>query len=290
LWQLSDGYLQVGDFDKAFAGYKEIAETHAEHGLITRQVSALSKESYEKARHGDLEEAIQIRRTCIEIILTTDLVYQHAWNYWEMGELLRVRGDDKAASEWYERAYQIFDQEQDSIGRSYYFRGMGDIAVAKKNYESARDYFSTSAEFAKSIHHTWMICYALSKLAHAQVELGDRQAAKKNFHAAFQHGMKTLDKGIMLLAVVEYAEFCIKLGNHERAVELCSLVNDHFASWHETRNHAALLLDVLQKQMPAGKYAKSRNRGCKLDLWTCVEDSMSELGTKTAASVPNKKR
>jgi hypothetical protein len=93
----------------------------------------------------------------------------------------------------------------------------------------------------------------------------------------------------MLLAVGEYAEFCIKLGNYERAVELCSLVNDHFASWHETRNHAAMLLDVLQKQMPTGKYAKSRNRGCKLDLWTCVEDSTSELEAKTTPVHKKKK-
>ena len=289
LWQLSDAYLQVGDFPKAFAGYREIAEIYRERVLPITQVSALSKESYEKARHGDIEEALQIRRTCLEIILKTGLTYQFAWNYWEMGELLRLMGDGEAAVEWYTRAYQIFDQAQDSIGRSYYFRGMGDLALGKKNYESARDHFSTSADLAKSIHHTWMICYALSKLARVQVELQDFKSAKKNYRDALQHGMKTLDQGIMLVAILEYAEFCSKLGRKERAVELCSLVKEHFASWHETRNHASRLLDSLRKQMPVGKFAQFKKIGSNLDLWACAKSSANELGAKTSASFANEK-
>ena len=289
LWQLSDAYLQVGDFPKAFAGYREIANIYSERGLRNQQVSALSKESYEKARHGDLEEALQIRRTCLDIILEIGPVYQFAWNYWEMGELLRLKGDSEAAAEWYARAYQIFDQAQDSIGRSYYFRGMGDIAFGKKNYESARDYFSTSADLAKSIHHTWMICYSLSKLARAQMELQDFKAAKKNYHDALQYGMKTLDQGILTVAIADYAVFCSKLGRNERAVELCSLVNEHFASWHETRKHASQLLESLRKQMAAGKYAQSSKKGRSLDLWTCAKSSVNELGAKTSTSFTNEK-
>jgi tetratricopeptide (TPR) repeat protein len=290
LWQLCDACLQIGDFQKAFDGYREIAATFGEHGLRLMQISALSKESYEKARHGDIEEALQIRRTCLEMILETGVTYQFAWNYWELGDLLRIRGDSGAASEWYTRAYQIFDREQEHVGRSYYFRGMGDIALEKKNYESARDHFSTSADLAKSANHTWMICYTLSKLARAQAELQEIKSAKKNFRDAFQYGLKTLDQGIILVAVVEYAEFCSKLGKNERAVELCSLVKDHFASWHETRKHASMLLDSLRRRMPAGKYAQSIKKGHALDLWACVKSAVTELGAKTLTSFPTEKR
>jgi predicted ATPase/DNA-binding SARP family transcriptional activator len=290
LWQLSDAYLQVGDFPKAFEGYQEIADINREHGLRIRQLSALSKESYEKARHGDIEDALQIRSTCLNTIQETGLTYHLAWNYWEMGELLRLKGDAEAAAEWYARAYPIFDGEPNNLGRSYYFRGMGDIALGKKQYESARAHFATSVDLAKSVKHTWMVCYSLSKLARAQVELQDVKSAKKNFRDAFQSGIKTLDQGIMLAALVEYAEFCSRLGRKERAVELCSLVNDHFASWHETRKHASMLMDSLQKQMPVGKYARSRNKGRTLDLWTCMKSSIDELGAKTSISVPGDKK
>jgi len=271
LWQLSDACLQIGEFQKAFAGYREIADTFREHGLRLVQISALSKESYEKARHGDIEEALQIRRTCLEMILETGVTYQFAWNYWEMGDLLRVKGDSEAASEWYERAYQIFDREQDHVGRSYYFRGMGDIALGMKNYESARDHFSTSVDLAKSVNHTWMVCYTLSKLARAQGELKDVKSAKKNFREAFQYGMKTLDKGIMLVSLAEYAEFCSKQGRNVRAVELCSLVNSHFASWHETKKQASTLLASLKKSLPRERFSEAKKYGPSLDLWKTVE-------------------
>jgi tetratricopeptide (TPR) repeat protein len=270
LWQLSDACLQVGDFPKAFDGYREIADTYRKHGLRTQQVSALSKESYEKARYGNIEEALQIRRTCLDIILETGPTYQIAWNYWEMGELLRLMGDGEAASEWYARAYQIFDREQDNIGRSYFFRGMGDIALGKKDYEAARDRFSTCVGLAKSANHTWMICYSLSKLARAQVELHDVRSAQRNLRSALQYGMKTLDKGILLVAVVEYAEFCSELGRQVTAVELCSLVQNHFASWHETRKQAAILLDSIKKSLSREQFNQAKKHGRSLDVWETV--------------------
>jgi tetratricopeptide (TPR) repeat protein len=291
LWMLSDARLQIGDFQKAFDGYRDIADTFREHGLQLVQISALSKESFEKARHGDIEEALQIRRTCLEMILKTGVTYQFAWNYWEMGELLRVMGDAEAASAWYERALQIFDKEGDHVGRSYYFRGMGDLALEEKNYESARQHFSTSADLAKSVNHTWMICYSLSKLARAQGELQDNKSAKKNFRDAFQYGMKTLDQGIMLVALVEYAEFCSKRGRYERAVELCSLVQNHFVSWNETKKKASILLDSIKKSLPRKHFNEAQKHGRSLDLWKTVEGLIKEnitAGTKTSKSLQPK--
>lgn len=290
LWQICGVYMQIGDFGKAFEGFHKIAAIFRAHGLRLEEVSTLSKESFEKVRYGDIEEALQLRRTCLDMILEIGLTYQIAWNYWEMGEVLRVKGDITAAAEWYERSYQIFDREQDNIGRSYYFRGMGDIALGEKKYEVARAHFSTSLDPAKSANHTWLIAYLLSKLARAQMELGDVKSATRNLRSAFQHGLKALDKGVLLVTVVEYAELCNRMGKYNTAVELCSLANDHFASWHETRKQAATLLDSLQKQMPAGKYAQYRKKGCALDLWTCVKSSINELGTKTSTGVPSKRQ
>jgi hypothetical protein len=193
-------------------------------------------------------------------------------------------GNAGAAAEWYERAHPIFDREQDPLGRSYYFRGLGDLALEKKDYEAGCHHFSASVDLARSVNHTWMICYALSKLARAQVEAGDSRSARRNLRSALQAGLKTLDKGIALVAVLEYAEYCSKLENHVRAVELGSLVQGHFASWHETRKHAALLLDSLKRQLPAGKFSQARKKGGSLDLWACVKGSIDELGTRTAMS------
>jgi len=130
-----------------------------------------------------------------------------------------------------------------------------------------------------------MVCYSLSKLARAQVELQDVKSSKKNFRAAFQYGMKTLDQGIMLVAVMEYAEFCSKLGRTERAVELCSLVQNHFASWHETKKQASILLDSIKKSLPRKHFNEAQKHGRSLDVWKTVESLVKRAVTSASKAL-----
>jgi hypothetical protein len=131
-----------------------------------------------------------------------------------------------------------------------------------------------------------MICYSLSKLARAQGELQDNKSAKKNFRDAFQYGMKTLDQGVMLVAVMEYAEFCSKLGQNERAIELCSLVLNHFVSWNETKKKASMLLDSIKKSLPRKYFNEVQKHGRSLDLWKTVENLFERTATSTSKSLP----
>jgi hypothetical protein len=120
------------------------------------------------------------------------------------------------------------------------------------------------------------------------MELGDVKSAKRDLHSAFQYRLKALNQGILLVTKMEYAELFNRMRKYNTAVEFCSLVNDHFARRHETRTHAATLLDSLRRQMSAAKYAQYRKKGCALNLWTCVKSSINELGAKTATHFPSK--
>jgi tetratricopeptide (TPR) repeat protein len=253
-------------------------------------VNALSKESFEMVRYGSIDEALQIRQRCLDIIYDTGPAYQLAWNSWEMGEIMRVMGKLEQASEWYTKSYRIFDEEQDNVGRSYYFRGIADIALERRDFMSARENFSTCVQLAQTVNHLWMIAYSLTELTRAELGLHIIPAAKKHILDALRFAARTLDKGIALVALAGYAEVCQQLEKHDKAVELASVVNEHFASWHETRKHAAALLDSVRKQMPADKYLQHRNKGCTLDLWTCVTSSINELGTKATTPRVNKNR
>jgi tetratricopeptide (TPR) repeat protein len=290
LWQLSNAYMQLGDFTKAFQGFEEIADTHVKHGLRHLAVNALSKESFEMVRYGSIDEALQIRQRCLDIIYETGPAYQLAWNIWEMGEILRVLGKLEQASEWYIKSYTIFDEADDNVGRSYYFRGIGDIALARRDFVSARENFSTCVQLARTVRHLWMIAYSLTGLTRAELGLQMIPAAKKHILDALRFAARTLDKGIALVALAGYAEVCQQLEKYDKAAEVASLVNEHFASWHETRKHAATLLESLRKQIPASKYMQYRNKGCKLELWACIRNSINELETETSASRGNKKQ
>lgn len=277
LWRMSEQYLQLGDFPRAFAGFREIANTYLEHGLIQQAAGALSKESFEKVRYGDLAEALSIRQRCLAMVQEAGLEYQFAWNYWELGEIMRISGNLGEASTWFERARQVFENFDDRIGRSFYYRGIGDVALARKEYLLAQESFTKSAELARTAKHTWMLIYALSGLGRSHVALQNVDLAARSFAEALELSNRVQDRGITLVVLGRMAEFLSCLEQLTEAVELSSMVENHFASWRETKDQTAALLSALKKKTRAEEYRRAQKRGRSLDLWETVERLVNQL-------------
>lgn len=271
LWQLCEAYIQLGDFAKAFDCCEEMAASYIEHGLKQSAVGALSKESYEKVRYGNIGEALQIRQRCIDLIEETGLAYQIAWNYWEMGEVMRVARDLDKAAEWFERSHTIFEQAQDNIGRSFYFRGMADIALETHAFDSARENFSTSVELARTVNHTWMLAYTLNGLGKSELGLRRLSSAEKHMKQALRYAIKTHDTGIALVLLSGYASLLRAQEKNEKAAELALLITGHFASWHETKMQAASLLDELGTSLPEARLKQAQKTGHALEIWKTMD-------------------
>ena len=276
-WRISELYLQLGFFQRAFDGFREIANTNLEHGLIQQAVGALSKESFEKVRYGDLSDALTIRQRCLAMIQEAGLEYQFGWNYWEMGEIVRIYGNLAEASAWFERSRPIFENFGDHIGSSFYYRGIGDIALARKDYASAQENFSKSAALARTSKHSWMLIYALQGLGRSQLASQNFDVARRYFEEALELSSRVRDRGITLVALGGVAEFLTCLGQLQEAMELASMVENDFGSWRETKNQMSVLRSTLKKSMVANKFTQAQERGRLLDLWDTVDRLVIEL-------------
>jgi tetratricopeptide (TPR) repeat protein len=276
IWWLMDAHLQLGNFQKVFDYCAEMTEIYLRHGLRTFAVGVLSKESLEKSRYGDLAEALQIRRRCLDIIHETGPEYQFAWNYWEMGELVRLSGDLVAASDWFERSGKIFDGEQDNVGMSFYYRGMGDIAMGRGDFEAARRHFMESIKHSRTANHTWMIAYVEQGRGRAELRLRQQASAEKHILKALKLAVTSRDQGITLVTLIAYAELLEQQGKLEKSIQLATTVLTHVLTWQETRKQAASLLAVLKKSIPGAKFAKAENRGKSTDLWKLVDQLIRE--------------
>lgn len=272
IWSLIDAYLQVGDFQKAYESCAEMAESYLQHGLRHFAVGVFSKESLEKSRHGDLADAMQIRQRCIDMIHESGPEYQFAWNYWEMGELVRLSGDLAGASNWFERAGPIFEREHDHVGISFYHRGMGDIALAQRDLKAARRYFTESVRHSRASNHTWMIAYAVNGLGRAELALGDDAAAEKHILEALRLAVKSADQGIILVVLAAYAALLYRKQNTEEAAQLASLVSGHILTWHETRKQATDLLAAWKPTSSNKKSANAEKRANSIDVWKLAKD------------------
>jgi predicted ATPase/DNA-binding SARP family transcriptional activator/tetratricopeptide (TPR) repeat protein len=291
LWNISELYLQLGFFQKAFDGFREISNTYLERGLIQQAVGCLSKLSFEKVRYGDLSEALSIRQRCLTMVQEAGLEYQFAWNYWEMGEVMRVSGDLTEASVWFDRSRQVFENFGDHLGSSFYYRGMGDVALARKDYQLAQDNFAKSAELARAAKHTWMLIYALTGLGRSQLAFQNLDLAGQYLGEALELSSRVKDKGIALMVLGGVTELLTCLRRPQEAIEVGSLVENHFAGWHETKNQMSTSLSSLKKSTTAGDYKQAQRRGGSLELWDTVDRLVVQLQKqkKRARAIPKQK-
>jgi predicted ATPase/DNA-binding SARP family transcriptional activator len=263
---IGDAYLQMGQFEAAFQSFDQIARISIEHGHVQQAVGALSKESFEMVRYGDLEEARRLREQCIEMIESTGPAYQVGWNYWEMGEILRVMGRLDAAAEWYERSRMPFETYADDVWKIFYARGFGDIALARGDFRTARQYFSQSLELARNTRHDWAMVYALTGLGRSELGLKSIAAVRQSFGEAFQLAFKIMEPGITMFALAGYTELLRQEGKLESAIQVASLVNNHYAAWRETRDVASALLTSLKKSITTTRFKEAQKKGQARDL------------------------
>jgi tetratricopeptide (TPR) repeat protein len=271
--QMGDAYLQMGQFEAAFQCFERIARACFQQGHVQDAVGALSKESFEMVRYGDLEEARRIRQQCIDAIEVIGPEYQIGWNYWEMGEILRVMGHFDEAAGWYEKSRKPFESfTTDTVWKIFFFRGFGDIALARGDCGTAFQHFLKSMELAQEARHEWATTYALNGLGRCDLGLGKLQEAREHFLSALQYAFETGDKGISLATLLGYAELLCQEGVLETAARLGSLVSSHYATWSETRMMVSGLLSSLQNRMISADFQQAQKNGQEMDLQTTVGD------------------
>lgn len=276
-WQIGDAYIQLGNFEQAFECFREISRVNLDHGFVRQAVGALSKESFEKARYGDLEDAIEIRSQCLNFIRETGPEYQLAWNIWEMGELMRLAGKVTEAEDWFGKAWEIFGKHQDNVGLAFYWRGVGDLALTSGGYESASQAFEKCEFLARNAQQNWAVTYALNGRARSELGLNDIKSAASHFAESLTLGRKVHDPGIALAILAGIAEFHAQTGKKEKAVELGTFTFSHFASWHETKSQATSLLTQIKTKMLPRKFAEAQKSGTGLDLWRTVDEAIEDM-------------
>jgi tetratricopeptide (TPR) repeat protein len=164
-WQMGDAYLEMGDYQTAFAQYRRMSERALAANNLRLASRVLSKESFEAARYGDLEHAEKTRRQSLAIAEQRNDTFGVAWYSWEMGELLRLKGEPQAAREWFERARTHFEGFDELGGLCFYYRGLGDLALDAGNFPEAGQQFAHSLALAERTAHRWAQAYAHGGLA-----------------------------------------------------------------------------------------------------------------------------
>ena len=131
----------------------------------------------------------------------------------------------------------------------------------------------------------------MTGLGRSQLALQNLDLAGQYFAEALELSSRVKDKGIALMILGGVIELLACLGRPGEAIEVGSLVENHFASWRETKNEVSAYLSSLKKFSTAVDYRQAQKRGSSLELWETVDRLVVKLQKqkKRARVIPNQK-
>jgi predicted ATPase len=267
---LGENSLKAGQHNKAIHFFKTARELCAEIGNRHGAGYMLSFEGLTARRMGDLERAREIWKRCRTLFQEIADENGIAWSLWEMGEIYRMSGDYEEARLWYKESLQLYQENQ---GDSFLdHRAKGDIALSLGDYTEAHQQFKRCLADTRARYRFGNVSYALNGLGRAAVGLGDFKLAHRHFIEALHTARDAGDRGVMIVALSGIAGWLAATGENERAVELATFVSGHQASWYETKNQAAGVLEDASARLPTEAAASAQRKGQTMELEELVFD------------------
>ncbi len=133
-WLMADIQFTLGHTPETLDYLQAFGEEMVTANRAYLAITAISRESYEAVRFGDLDRALEhrLQSTALYRGRPRMLAY-YGWDAWELGELYRVRGELTKAEQWYEcRPPAVPATEIMSHGQAFFLRGMGDLSMMQR--------------------------------------------------------------------------------------------------------------------------------------------------------------
>jgi len=140
---LAEVSLQLGNIEEALAYYRAQQELFMGVGNRVRAYTALHWRCLLTYRYGTLEEAWQLREEHLRLTNEAGFELEHAWGLWEAGELARLAGDAKTALRYFQESHAHMQPARLEMGIGFYHRGLGDLALARGEFDEAAEHFET---------------------------------------------------------------------------------------------------------------------------------------------------
>lgn len=241
-------YLRQGQPERMFAVFDEMLAMSRRVGNYRLECWTLGWDSIYAQRYHSFERALFKRQAAMVLAEEFGLEYDRAWSALEIGDIYRVMGDSAAARRWYDTALPQFEQQGQEMGIAFYRRGVGDLALARGDWNDAREHHHAYLAWAAA-GDTWSHIYALAALGRAEMGLGRPDAALGRFREALRLAVSSGRSDTLSYPVACLARLAAAQGRGDLAARLAAAVVESPLTWIETREWAR---ELVGEQEPAG--------------------------------------
>jgi tetratricopeptide (TPR) repeat protein len=264
LVHLADIYFQQGDYERAFSLFREEQRALERRGNMGPLAASLHWEALHAARYSTFEHARNARERSLALAQKLEHQSDIAFRQYELGEIYRIFGDLKRASDFYEQARTGFEKMNMILGLAFYQRAQGDIALQQQRYADALPYFQSYYSHAQEDNHEWSLAQAKSRIALTRAHLGEIDRARQEMHAVLAEIYAWRGDDLALQAMLTEPACLLHEGNKEAAIELASFLQDYHLSWNETKTYASRLVASAAIGLPKEAVQGAVERGKKL--------------------------
>lgn len=263
-------YIYSGQIPEAFHAFEVTRSFNEKSGNRAILSHDLSWESLSVSRYGKLEDAMVLRRRSLDLAIELDNLHEVAWHTWELGEIYRLMGDLEQAKFHYEAAHPQFVSQNDSLGKGFYHRGYGDIAMSEGKWAKARSEFELALvdhQGEQRQFRAWGLIYYHTRLAMALIKLGEMEDARQHI----VDGVSLLTswpypdmKAFLLMGI---SSLLAASGRLAEAIEIAACVIQQPTTWNEVKRIVNQMLNEMRQNIPVEEAlaAETRGKNMKLD-------------------------
>lgn len=233
-------YLQQGRPERMFPVFDEMLAMSRRVGNYRLECWTLGWDSIYAQRYHSLERALFKRQAAMVLAEEFGLAYDRAWSALELGDIYRVMGETETARRWYDAALPQFEQQDHDMGVAFYHRGLGDLALARGDWDEAHEQYRAYLGWAAT-GDTWSRIYALCGVGRAEMGLGRPDPALGRFREALRLAVDSGRRDTVSLPVACLAHLAAAQGRAATAARLAAAVVNSPLTWIETRGWAAPL-------------------------------------------------
>ncbi len=198
---LGNTHLLSGSHEKEIEYYKKARQIYQSLQDVDGEIVILSNMCHCHHQAGQYEKAWQVGRQALALYQSRQdrikLPQQvNAYTLNNTGNACFKLGRFAEASQYFEKALQLFAAESDVWGEAYSRRGLGEIHLINKEYGQALHQLERSLELAQKSSIVPEMARAHRVLARAYKEIGDPAQALSHFEAFYEYEKRVTSEEI----------------------------------------------------------------------------------------------
>jgi predicted ATPase/DNA-binding SARP family transcriptional activator len=271
----------IGQFDQAWQLLERALATLRSYDVAPEVAATLNWMGLVAYQRGDSPTAQQFLNEGLAAHQALQLPSGIAWSLDMLGDLASDQGDYDTARDLLNESIMRFTTLGDQVSAAWSLSGLGRVLMLKGELSAARQLLEDNLSLFRSFSDPHGLAITLANVGELALTSDDIDTARSAYRDALEQARRVYAIPLVLDALAGLAMVFSRSGEHERALELATIVRNHPTSWRDSLAWADLVRNAAHSALPEGVCTAIERRS-RTEAWEDVAESIVEPGSSPA--------